>query len=205
MARPLDTDKRRDLARRAVRVLQHEGLEIPMSRLADALEVKRPTLLYHFPTRSHIIEQALEDMLVDQAQAVLATVAEHSHPIDRLYAQIRAIHEFHDGNEARALFLGQAIAACSQDRMLAIIDIGNRVFAAHREANAERVREGIAQGLVRPCDVDALMATIRAVTDGLVVQRVMTGLDLEPVHTFFWEHVLAPLKLSKPATGETTS
>ena len=33
-------------------------------------------------------------------------------------------------------------------------------------------------------DVDALMATLRAVQDGLMVQRVMNGLDLAPVHEF---------------------
>ena len=107
---------------------------------------------------------------------------------------MKAVHAFHHGNEGYALFLGQAIATSSQDRMAAIIDIGNRVFQAHRNAQADAVRQGIADGLVHDCDVDALMATLRAVQDGLMVQRVMNGLDLAPVHEFIWEHVLRPLK-----------
>jgi AcrR family transcriptional regulator len=194
MARPPEPQKRRELARRAIRVLQHEGLELSMSRLAEVLEVKRPTLLYHFPTRSHIVEAALEDMLTEQAMSVIAAIDAADHPIDRLYAQVRAIHDYHHGNEAYALFLGQAIATSTADRMAAIIEVGNRVFAAHRDAQAKGVRQGIEDGLVEPCNVEALMSLLRAVTDGLVVQRVMTGLELEPVHKFLWERVLQPLK-----------
>lgn len=207
MARPPEPQKRRELARQAVAVLAAEGLDISMRRLADALEMKRPTLLYHFPSKAHIAESALEDLLSEQALFVLQRMAEHAHPIDRLYAQMRAIHEFHRGREGRLIFLAQAIAAGGSSRMAEIIDVGNRVFAMHREAAAGLVRRGIAEGTVRECDVDALLATMRAMTDGLVVQRLMTGLDLEPVHEFLWEQVLRPLKIDRPegATGGASS
>ena len=78
--------------------------------------------------------------------------------------------------------------------MSEIIDVGNRVFAAQRAAATELLRQGIAEGTVAPCDPDALAATIRAVQDGLMLQRVMTDVDLEPVHEFLWKHVLEPLK-----------
>ena len=61
MARPPEPEKRRELARRAVPVLQAEGLAVSMSRVAEVLEVKRPTLLYHLPTKGHILEVALEE------------------------------------------------------------------------------------------------------------------------------------------------
>lgn len=204
MARPAEPEKRRELARRAMCVLQREGLELSMSRLAEILEIKRPTLLYHFPTKGHIVEEALEDMLTEQAMSVLAAIEGEDHPIDRLFAQMKAVHAFHHGREGYALFLGQAIATSSKDRMDAIIAIGNRVFEAHRRAQADGVRKGIADGLVHDCDVDALMATLRAIQDGLVVQRVMMGLDLEPVHEFIWAHLLRPLKRDNPR-NETES
>lgn len=194
MARTPDIEKRRELARRAVEVLQREGVDVTMSRLAEVLEVKRPTLLYHFPTRAHIAELALEDLLTEQAMFVLRKIEAHEHPIDRVYAQIRAVHEFHHGREARVVFLSQAIATSGGTRMAEIIEVGNRVFEMHRRAAADRIRQGIARGIVHPCDADALMSLTRALTDGLMVQRVMTELDLEPVHEFFWAHVLRPLK-----------
>ncbi|HEX7600771.1 MAG TPA: TetR family transcriptional regulator [Polyangiaceae bacterium] len=193
MARPAEPEKHLELARRAVDVFARHGFDVPMSRLADELGMKRPTLLYHFPTRAHIVETALQDLLVEQAAYVLARIEEHEHPIDRLYAQVRAVHAFHHGREARITLLTQAIAS-SGSRMAEIIDIGNRVFEAHRRAAADRIREGIRKGTVAPCDADALVHLTRAVTDGLMVQRLMTGVALAPVHKFLWTHVLLPLK-----------
>ncbi len=194
MGRPPEPEKRRELARRAVAVLQREGLDVSMSRLASALEVKRPTLLYHFPTKGHIVEAALEDLLREQLQFVVPRILDIVHPIDRLYAQLCAMHAFQQGQEARMLFLSQAVAASGAARMSELIEIGNQVFAPYRNAALKLLAEGIAEGTVAPCDPTAVIATVRALTDGLLIQRVMTGLDLEPVHAFIWTHVLRPLK-----------
>ena len=200
MARPAEPEKRLSLAREAVQVLEREGLDISTSRLAEALGLTRSTLLYHVPSRARILETALEALLTEQAFFVLARVEKHRHPIDRLYAQLRAVHEFHHGREARIVFLSQAIAATGE-RMAAIIEIGNQVFEAHRRAAADRVRDGIERGIVAPCDADALVNMVRAVTDGLMVQRVMTGLDLAPVHDLLWNNLLRPLKRKSEATS----
>ncbi len=194
MARPPATAKRLDLARRAVAVLQAEGVDVSTQRLADALAVKRPTLLYHFPTRAHIAELALEDLLREQTAFVLPRVLACEHPLDQIYAHVVAVHAFHSGREARLVFLAQAIATCGEDRMAEIIAVGNTVFAPYREAMAQRLRDGIAAGTVAPVDPDALMAVVRALMDGLVLQRVMTGLDLAPVHDLLWTQLLQPLK-----------
>ncbi len=193
MARPSEPEKKAELARDAVDVFARLGFDVPMSRLADELGVKRPTLLYHFPSRGHVVEAALVELLTEQAAYVMQKIEEYTHPIDRLYAQIRAVHAFHHGKEQRVTLLSQAIAA-SSSRMSEIIEIGNRVFEAQRQAQAERVREGIRQGIVHPCDADALVQLCRAVIDGLMVQRVMTGVALAPIHELLWTNVLEPLK-----------
>jgi AcrR family transcriptional regulator len=195
MSRPPDPDKRRELARRAAEVMEREGVDMPIAQLADALGVKRPTLLYHFPTRADIVETALEDVLTEQANFVLARMAEHAHPIEQLYAQLRAVHEFHRGREQRMVFLSQAMATASRERVDALMEVGNRVFEPYRRAMAALIREGIEAGTVAPCDPDALVATVRALIDGLMVQRVMTGVELAPVHALIWERLLKPLVL----------
>lgn len=195
MGRPTEPEKRRDLARRAVDVLEREGLDVSMSHLASALDIKRPTLLYHFPTKGHIVEVALEELLREQMMFVVPRIMDIPHPIDRLYAQLRAMHAFQQGQEPRIFFLSQAIAAAGRERMDELIRIGNEVFAAHRDANAAMLARGIEEGTVAPCDPRAVIATVRALTDGLLIQRVMTGLELEPVHNFIWAHILEPLKI----------
>ena len=113
MARPTEHEKRSQLAEKAVEVLEREGLEISTTRLAEALGVKRPTLLYHFPSLGELVEQALRDLLLEQAAYVAGRVAEVEHPLDKLATQLEAVAEFHHGREARVVFLSQAIAALS--------------------------------------------------------------------------------------------
>jgi TetR/AcrR family transcriptional regulator len=197
MARPPELEKRRDLARRGADVLLREGLELPMARLADALGVKRPTLLYHFPTIGHLLEAALEDLLTEQAAFVLARLEGEDDPLRRLDAQIRAVHAFHEGREARIVFLTQAIAATGGRRLPQIVATADAVFEAHRRAAAERLREGIAAGAVSPCDADAVVDLVRAVIDGLMVQRVVTGRALGPVHDLLRDRLLEPLRAPK--------
>jgi AcrR family transcriptional regulator len=196
MARPPDPDKRVALAREAVAILQRDGVDLPIAQLADALGVKRPTLLYHFPSRSDIVECALEELLREQWRFVSQRVERATHPIDRLYAQVLAVHEFHRGREPRLVFLTQALAATAGERLSEIVERAAALFEGARRANAERVREGIRQGIVAPCDPDALVRLVRAVTDGLVLQRVTDRASLAPVHELLWQRVLAPLKIN---------
>jgi len=194
MARPADPEKKLEIAREAVTILQREGVDLSMAALADALSLKRPTLLYHFPTKADLVQLALIDLLTEQHAFVTEKVAKHTHPIDRLYAHLRAVHAFHAGNEARVVFLTQAIAATAGSELPQIIAAGNAVFEAHRDDTVARLRAGLREGTVAPCNPEALFACIRALVDGLMVQRVVTHAPLQASHEFIWEHVLRPLK-----------
>lgn len=194
MGRPVDTEKRGEICRKAVEFLREQGLNTSMAKLAEGLGIKRPTLLYYFPDRVAIFEQALADLLAEQAVFVVGRLMEHDHPIDQLYAQVRAVHEFHHERETRVLFLTQALAVGGSERTRHIVEIGNQAFAAHRQALTKRIRDGIEAGIIHPCDPDSLIRICRAAIDGLMVQRVMTGCELAPVHQLLWEGLLQPLK-----------
>lgn len=193
MGRPVDHAKRHALARQAVEVLKERGLDLSNQALADALEIKRPTLLYYFPTKREIVEHALEALLFEQAQFVIARMEAEEHPLRQLHAQVKAVHAFHDGREERIVFLSQAIAASGLDHSSRFIEIGNLAFEAQRAIMRERLRDAIDEGRMHPCDVESLIRLIRSTVDGLMVQRVMTGCDLAPVHQFLWDHILGPL------------
>ena len=198
MARPVNTEKRPELVQQAIEVMRQEGMGISNTRLAEALGLKRPTLLYYFPERVAIFEQALADLLSEQALFVVARMMKHDHPIDQLYEQVRSVHAFHHEREHRVVYLTQALAAAGAERTSEIIEIGNRAFEMHRVALTARIRDGIAKKTIRPCDPEALIRICRAVIDGLMVQRVMTGCDLAPIHQLLWDGLLAPLKITPP-------
>lgn len=196
MARPRETEKRRELAQRAAAVLEEKGLTISTEQLARELGINRTTLLYHFPTYSEIIQVVLGALLLEQAAFVELRVAELQHPIDRLYARVRATHDFHHGNERRLLFLTQALAVTGGAGVTEILRGAADLFAPGRLALVTGIERGIEEGTVAPCDAKAVVALARAVIDGLTIQRVTEGASLEPVHRFLWEHVLEPLKRS---------
>lgn len=193
MARPIDHERRQQLAQEAVEVLKARGVSLSTKALAEALEMKRPTLLYYFPTKAAIVESALEALLAEQAQFVIAKMEAEDHPLRQLYAQVKAVHEFHDGREERIVFLSQAIAASGFDRTSRFIEIGNLAFEAQREVMRQRLVTAIDERRMHACDVGSLIRLIRSTIDGLMVQRVMTGCDLQPIHEFLWDHVLGPL------------
>lgn len=197
MARPRETEKRRELAHRAIAVLEEQGLGISAEQLARALDINRTTLLYHFPTYAEIIHTVFGELLAEQATYVEAKVAAEDHPIDKLYARVRAVHGFHHGNERRLLFLSQAIAVTGGKEVTEIVKNAADLFAPSRRALAEGIERGIADGIVHPCDAKAVVTLVRAVIDGLTIQRVTEGVALDAPHRFLWEHVLAPLKKSK--------
>jgi AcrR family transcriptional regulator len=194
MARPRDIEKSKDLARRAVEVLERHGLTVSAEHLARELDVKRPTLLYHFPTHGHIVQAALAELLMEQAAFVEERVAKHEHPIDRMYARLCAVHDFHRGRETRLLFLTQAIAVTAGGRAAEIITTASELFANERRDIVARIERGIEEGIVHPCDAKALVSLMRAVIDGLTIQRVVSPRTVPAVHEIFWKTVLEPLK-----------
>jgi AcrR family transcriptional regulator len=196
MARPRDTEKTRDLAQRAAAVLERDGLTISTEHLARELGIKRPTLLYHFPTHGHIVQAALAELLSEQAAYVEERVSAHEHPIDRLDARARAIHAFHAGRETRLLFLTQAIAVTGGGGVAELLRGASALFESARRDMIARVEKGIEDGVVHPCDAKALVGLLRAVIDGLTIQRVVSPRTVPAAHEMFWEKVLLPLKRS---------
>jgi AcrR family transcriptional regulator len=182
---------------------------ISMTRLAQALEMRRPTLLYHFANAGEVAMAALEDLLIAQTTFVLTKIALHTHPLDRLFARLTAIQAFHSGHDpdgtdgdptdvGRVVFLTQAVATLGDAKVRQMIAIANQVFEVHRAAQKRAIEAAIHDGLVAPCDVDALTNLIRTVNDGMLIQRVVNDIPAQPLLDFIWTHVLEPLRLDTP-------
>ncbi len=194
MARPRDTEKTRELAQRAVAILERRGLTLPAEQLARELGIKRPTLLYHFPTYRDLVAAVLGDLLAEQARFIESRVAPIEHPIDRIYARVRAIHAFHAGAEARLLFLTQAVAATAGSEMSQLLRTASAFFDESRRDMVARVERGVADGTVHPCDAQALVSLVRAIIDGVTIQSVTSHDSVLPMHALLWERLLLPLK-----------
>lgn len=200
MARPRDTEGTRELALRAVGVLQRLGLTVSVEQLARELGVKRPTLLYRLPTYGKIIEIALSEMLLEQIAFVERRVSEHTHPIDRLRARMQAIYAFYTGRESRLLFLTQAVAVTGGGDAADLLRKVSSFFEGARVEMVSSVERGIEDGLVHACDAEALVSMVRSINDGLTIQRVVSPGGADRVLEMFWEKVLLPLKRTPSST-----
>lgn len=193
MPRPRDEGRRRALATRACAVLEKEGLGISAERLAQKLGIKRPTLLYYFPEYADILQAKLTDLLAQQSAFVGERVEPEPHPVRRLYARVRAIHEFHTGRGAPLSFLIQAFITTGGAPASQLIRGASEFFDEQRSDLVRRLEVGIRDGTVHPCEPEVVVGLCRAVIDGLVIQRLTGGADPERIHALLWESVLAPL------------
>lgn len=202
MARPVDLEKRRAIADAAIALLRERGGQrTTMSDLAKGLGMKRSTLYWYFADLNAIFEAALERTLEDLARHLGARLAGLTHPIDLLYAHLVAVHDFYAGREDDVVFLLQLWAVTGSDHPSRALDLTRRYFLPRREAAKALVRRGLAAGLVAPCDPDALVDTVSALVDGLLIHRVANDTPVVPSHDLIWTHLLAPLKLTPHPTG----
>jgi AcrR family transcriptional regulator len=205
MGRPREVEKRRDLALRAAAVLEQRGLSIAAAELAQALGVNRTALLYHFRSYAEIVQAALVELLAEQATFLASQVDVAAHPVDQVYARMRAVHLFHKGRESRLVFLTQALAVTGGADVTAMVRSAAEHFASGRQHLIDALATGVREGTVAPCDPAVVVALARAVVDGLIVQRVTEDSAIEPMITFFWEHVLRPLKRTPRSKKEALS
>lgn len=199
MARTKDHEKRTALALEAIEILEREGTSITVGDLAEKIGIKRPTLLYHFPTYTSIAEEAIKHYLIAAQQYVNKRLVAYPHPIDRLYQHALAVAEYQRGKESRFLFLTQVIASTAGPRAPMVAQATAFFFEAHHTSMVKKLEEGITQGLVAPCNPTTVVLLVRAMIDGLMIQRVATKINTAPVYELLWDTFLAPLRRENAA------
>lgn len=196
MARTIDMEKRREIARKAFLVIKARGVHrTTMADIARALEMKRPALYHYFPNLSAICRAALKGMQDDIRVFVIGRMAEHRHPIDMLGALMDAVHEFHRGSRDDVVTLFQIWAVSSDDAREALTELEREANEPHRVFLIALIENGIERGLVAPCDAEGLVDTVLTLMEGAQVFRVTHDPDTSPMLAFVREQILEPLKL----------
>jgi len=172
MPRRPDLARRAELARAAFDVLRVRGMQTSMRELADALGIKRPTLYFYFPDLGAVFETVLEEMYRALTEAVVARVAMHAHPIDRLRAVIDATLAFHRERPQLIGGLFQLWALGGRD-LSVVLERERRGVLAARDLMIAELRAGIAHKDVRPCEPERVIDLVLAFIEGAVVHHVI--------------------------------
>jgi AcrR family transcriptional regulator len=205
MARPVDTQRRAELARRAVEVLRERGARrTTMSELAEALGVKRPTLYFYFRDLTGLLYAAIESEYREWFAMVSARVGGVEHPIAALGELARATVDYNRGRRDLVLVLFQLWAAGDAEPE-ELLRRARAVNAPLRAELVNRLRAGIERKVVARCDPERIVDLVLAVLDGTLVQEVTRGLPGGAVVDELWERVLAPLVVPKPKRTRRTS
>lgn len=191
--------KRREIAARAFEAIRARGVHrTTMSDIAAALEMKRPTLYWYFKDLGEIFDAVVQDTDARLRAFVAGRLTDARHPIDYLDELMQASVDFYEGRRDYIIVLFQLWAVSASQDPERILRRGREFIEPVREALVARVRQGIDEGLVAPCDADKIVDLVLSVIDGAQVQRVTRDAAMRPILDAFREYVLAPLRLPGP-------
>lgn len=194
MPRKLDIARRAELAARAVAALRARGAHrCTMSDLAAALGLKRPTLYFYFRDLAGVFDVAIEDAQRRWLEHVTKRTEGIDHPIDAIATMARATAEFQTGQRDLVVLLFQLWAAGGNDP--------ERVLAKNRETIepmrvglTARLADGIARGLVAPCEPAKVIDLVLATLDGALVAQVTRRAPPGPIVDEMITRVLEPIR-----------
>ena len=195
MARPVDVERRREMAARAFEVVKERGIhKTTMSDIAKALEIKRPTLYWYFPDLSAVFREVYLELQHEVLTHVTDAMRQESHPIDQLQACLEAAMTFF--GERRDVMGGliQLWAVGSTERESWKAETA-RLIAPQREFMTKLVEHGIRKGQVESCDAKGLTDTLFMLIDGYNVHAVLDGAEPKEMLRFASENILGPLRI----------
>ncbi len=206
MARTVDTERRRELALRAFEVIRSRGVaKTTMSDIAVALEMKRPTLYWHFKDFGEIFDAVVAETDTELERFVRGRLAGVAHPIDTLAALVEATVDFYAERRDRVMVLFQLFAVAGDSAAERFARRARQFVRPVREELRARLERGIADGIVAPCDATIVVDLCFAVIDGAHVQKIVRDADPRRVVEGLRRHVLEPLRLdggAQPASPE---
>ncbi|CAN5333518.1 hypothetical protein BH11MYX1_BH11MYX1_30390 [soil metagenome] len=196
MPRRPDVARRQELAVAAFEVLRARGVHTSMSELADALEIKRPTLYFYFRDLDAVFETVLDQMYRALTELVMTRVRNVDHPLDRLRTVVDTTISFH---RERPNLIGGLFQlwAMGGRGFQSVLERERRAVVAARDALVADLRAGIARKQVRACDPERVVDLVLAVIDGVLVHHVVGIARPEAVIEELAERIIEPLRIRK--------
>jgi len=200
MPRSVNHARRQALAREAFALLRAAPAGLTMTQLAARLGLKRPTLYYYFADTAAIADAAAADLLTRLHAHLVAQLVGRHHPVDFLDAWVEAARTFFASSPAD-LALHASVLAQADSRSGASGAASVARLEAHlrpiEDSAVRTLRDGLARGLVEPCDPEAVVALVSATLHGALLAWHTHGRDPEITLGALWSLALAPLRIPR--------
>lgn len=202
MPRPVNHTRRQTLAREAFALLRANPSGLKMTELAARLGLKRPTLYYYFQDTAAITEAAMTDLLARQQAHLVEQLVGRHHPVDLLDTWGEAVRTFYASNPNDLALFATIMAHCDAR-------VGGPLaarLAQHlrpvQELAVRTLRDGLARGLVEPCEPEAVVTLVASVIQGALLAWHTEGHDPEATLAALWSLALAPLRIPRLVATE---
>ncbi|MGH3727060.1 MAG: TetR/AcrR family transcriptional regulator [Mycobacterium sp.] len=164
--------RRAQIVAGAIEVLSAAGYpQTSLAKIAEYVGVAKSAVLYHFTSKTDVIESVMVDVFTRAATVIVPAVQAESTATGRLTAYIRANIEFVVRNRVSAIALLEIITGYrSQDGLrFDQAAAGTAPPAEFSAMDPESIfAEGIATGEFRPVSAQFMKNALRAALDGAV-------------------------------------
>lgn len=198
-------EKRRQLALVALELFADQGFEATsMTRVAQAAGISKGAIYLYYGSKAELVAGAAEAWVAGIGGGVSRVAPGGGDPLLRLRTLLRATtRAFLEEPRMGRLFLGMMEAAARRPEAFADLALARRVSAPVREAVAGILRDGVAQGFLRPevaDDAPRLAINLVAFVDGLGLHHVGCPgtFDLDGQLDLFLEGLIDGLRLRPP-------
>lgn len=121
------------------------------------------------------------------------------HPVDALYAYVEGIWAFFSAEGPYLLQLVSFWGHTVGGEPGRVIEVTQRHFQPLWNLAVHELERGMEAGRVERCDARAVVDLVTSLVDGVLVHRVIRGMDAAPVGGLLWTSVLGPLR--RPRAG----
>jgi AcrR family transcriptional regulator len=206
MSRPVDQNRRADLALGALAFVRSQGMRrVTMSELAVALGMGRPALYWYFKNLGEVFEAVLA-VIVDRQRLFLAErLLGLDHALDIVEAWLRGVCAFYADDPQLLAVLVQLWAMGEPERPERVLEATGDYARELQDMATLLLREAIDADRMADCDVPTLISLCMGTLDGLLVQQVRQGTDPLPALDLFCRRVLDPLRSPSSRTPWSAS
>lgn len=168
--------RREQIVAAAVEIIATNGFgQASVAKIAEHIGIAKSVVLYHFKTKSDIIEAAVAMVFTQAAVVIVPAVAAEDSAAGKLAAYIRANAAFIGGNRTAAIAMLEIVTSYRSDDGLRLDQVAAKSVRQHQPTGDLALldplaifTEGVRSGEFRALSARFMKNALRAALDGAV-------------------------------------
>lgn len=170
-------DVRERIVAGALKLFSEKGYAATSLReIAESARTTKPMIYYYFHSKEGLYLSTLRDLFQTLADAIDCATHPGGDPVEKLRAFADAYLCYFQSQEPHIAFVVREVFGLGADIM---DEFGKNLDERIRSRLTPIVAEGVAQGIFRPCDVEACTVAITGILNMFILRRVFGDVPLD--------------------------